>query len=208
MKYRNQLGPNAPQNQKQQNSIRGVVNFEKGQKRANRDIARQGVNFENVLPVLERLQFYSVQQLRKTEMLKFNWFYYAPLHNMKWMCTKPQETLYENTHAQHKEFRSQRALLKTLPQPKESRGHCDTKGFPLDQCAKVTSAPPFFEETWCFPDDLVIRKVHPCSRNTSFFENSKPPTSRIQRKRAGPKGSATVLLIIRIEEKPTIMHRD
>ena len=121
--YRNQLGPNTPQNQKQQNSIRGVVNSEKGQKRANRDIARQGVNFENVLPVWEQLQFHSVQQLRKTEMLKFNWFYCALVHNMKWMCTKPRETVYENTHAQHKEFRSQRALPKTLPRPKESRGH-------------------------------------------------------------------------------------
>ena len=65
MKYTNQLDTSTPQSQKQQNFIRGVVNFEKGQKRANRDIARQGVNFENVLPVWERLQFHSVQQLRK-----------------------------------------------------------------------------------------------------------------------------------------------
>ena len=60
--------------QKQQNSIRGVINSEKGKKRANRDIARQGVNFENVLPVWERLQFYVTQQYQKAEMLKFNWF--------------------------------------------------------------------------------------------------------------------------------------
>ena len=74
MNYRNQLGPNTPQNQKQQNFIRGVVNSEKGQKGANRDIARQGVNFENVLPVWERLRFYVAQQDQKSEMVKFNWF--------------------------------------------------------------------------------------------------------------------------------------
>ena len=60
--------------QKQHNSIRGVANSEKGKKRANRDIARQGVNFENVLPVWERLQFYAAQQDQKAEMLKINWF--------------------------------------------------------------------------------------------------------------------------------------
>ena len=60
--------------QKQQNSIRGVVNSEKAKKRPNRDIARQDVNFENVLPVWERLQFYVAQQDQKAEMLKFNWF--------------------------------------------------------------------------------------------------------------------------------------
>ena len=146
-------------------------------KKEPRDIARQGANFENVLPAPERLQFYIVPRNKKTEMLKFNWFYCAPVHSMKRMCTKPQEIVYENTHAQHKEFRSQRALLKTLPQPKESRGHCDTKGFPLDQCAKVTSAPQILEEIWCFPDGLVIRKVHPCEGNTSFFVNCKQPTS-------------------------------
>ena len=84
--------------QKQQNSIRGVVNSEKAKKRPNRDIARQDVNFENVLPVWERLQFYIVPRNKKTEMLKFNWFYCAPVHSMKRMCTNPQETVYENTH--------------------------------------------------------------------------------------------------------------
>ena len=70
----NRLDAKTPRMQKQQNSIRGVVNSEKGKKRANRDIARQGVNFENVLPVWERLQFYVAQQDQKAEMLKFNWF--------------------------------------------------------------------------------------------------------------------------------------
>ena len=101
MKYTNQLDTNTPQSQKQQNSIRGVVNFEMNQKRTNRDIARQGANFENVLPVWERLRFYVAQQDQKSEMVKFNWFSCVPVHTMKRVCTKPQETLYENTHAQN-----------------------------------------------------------------------------------------------------------
>jgi len=85
-------------------------------------------------------------------------------------------------------------------------GHCDFKGFPLDQCAKVTSAPPILEEIWCFQSGLVLHESHPYGENTSVLGNRKPPTSIIQRKRAGPKGSAPVLLIIRIEKRLTALQ--
>ena len=66
----------------------------------------------------------------------------------------------------------------------------------------MTSAPPILEEIWCFQSGLVLHESHPYGGNTSVFGNCKPPTSIIQRKRAGPKGSAPVLLIIRIEKRP------
>ena len=84
--------------------------------------------------------------------------------------------------------------------------HCGLKGFPLDQCAKVTSAPPILEEIWCFQSGLVLHESHPYGENTSVLANCKPPTSIIQRKRAGPKGSAPVLLIIRTEKKLTALQ--
>ena len=61
-----------------------------------------------------------------------------------------------------------------------------------------------------FGRDLVLPKwtctarIASLRENTSVLGNRKPPTSIIQRKRAWPKGSAPVLLIIRIEKRLTL----